>query len=92
MRRRAKIDSTQREIVDYLRKAGASVAHIHTVPGLPDLICGYAGRDVLVEVKGPRTAVQPHQAKFRDDWRGRRPWVVRSVEDAERLLADLDAE
>lgn len=90
MRRRAKVDSTHTELVAYFRKQGASVADIHTVPGLPDLVVGYAGSDCLVEVKGPKTPVKAHQAQFQDTWRGRRPWVIRTVEEAEQVLAALE--
>ena len=89
MRRAAKVDTTHSAIVAYFRKRGASVADIHTVPGLPDLIVGYYGRDVQVEVKGPKTLVAEHQRDYADDWAGRRPVVVRSEDDAENVLQGL---
>ena len=52
MRRAARADSNQAEIVDALRKVGASVQPIHTVGGgVPDLLVGFRGQNYLFEVK-----------------------------------------
>ena len=48
MRHAARVDANQAEIVAVLRAAGAYVWII----GLPvDLLCGYAGKTTLIEVK-----------------------------------------
>jgi len=50
--RRAKVDDNQPEIVAALRKAGASVQHLHAVgQGCPDLAVGFRGENFLIEVK-----------------------------------------
>ncbi len=52
MRRAAKIDTNQNEIVDALRLAGATVAITSAVGGgFPDLVVGYECRNYLIEVK-----------------------------------------
>lgn len=52
MRRIARVDANQKEIVDSLRKIGASVQHIHTLgKGCPDIMVGYRGRNYLFEIK-----------------------------------------
>ena len=52
MRKAARIDRNQPEIVDALRKRGASVALLHTAhDGIPDLLVGYKGKNFLLEVK-----------------------------------------
>ena len=52
MRRAARIDRNQPEIVEALRKLGASVQPLHTVhDSVPDLLIGYQGRNFLLEVK-----------------------------------------
>jgi|GEM_PF-5567154 len=52
MRRSARIDRNQPEIVEALRKLGASVQPLHTAhDGIPDLLVGYQGRNFLLEVK-----------------------------------------
>ena len=50
-RRAARRDSNEVEIVRALIAAGASVTHLSGVDGLPDLLVGYQGRTVLLEVK-----------------------------------------
>lgn len=52
MRRAARTDTNQAEIVQVLRKAGCTVQHLHTLgQGTPDLLVGYAGSNFLLEVK-----------------------------------------
>lgn len=96
MRRAAKIDATQRDIVSALRKAGATVAITSTVgDGFPDLVIGYRGRNVLIECKDgakPPSArkLTPDQVDFHAKWRG--PiCVVESVDAALQVLANLGA-
>ncbi len=52
MRRAAKIDKNQREIVEALRRIGASVQSLAAVgEGCPDLLVGLRGANYLFEVK-----------------------------------------
>ena len=52
MRRAAKVDRNQSEIVAALRGIGATVQPLHTVgKGCPDLLVGFRGRNWLIEVK-----------------------------------------
>jgi hypothetical protein len=51
MRKAARIDSNQPEIVAALRKAGAVVFHVHTIKNLFDLLVFYKGNVYCVEVK-----------------------------------------
>ncbi len=52
MRRAARVDETQIDIVAALRKIGAQVAHLHTVGGgIPDLLFSFRGRTYLAECK-----------------------------------------
>lgn len=52
MRRAAKVDENQAEIVKALRKIGAKVTSLAAVGnGVPDLLCWYAGLWTLLEVK-----------------------------------------
>lgn len=72
MRRAAKSDRNQAEIVDALRKAGVSVQSLHRVGGgVPDLMCARERRDaVLMEVKRPGGKLNELQKKWRYLWRG----------------------
>ena len=52
MRRAARTDDNQAEIVAALRAAGCTVQPLHMVGrGCPDIMCGRAGRIYLMEIK-----------------------------------------
>ena len=89
------VDANQVAIVEAFRRCGASVLHLHTVGGgCPDLLVGVAGVDVQVEVKDGRKkpsaqALSEAQEEHRRSWRGRPVVVVRSAEQAWRLVERL---
>lgn len=96
MRRAARIDANQPEIVKALRQAGATVYPLHMVgDDFPDLIVGHFGVNVLVEVKDGSKAPSKRQLSkgqkdFRDTWNG--PVVlVQDVEGALRVLRVIEA-
>ena len=76
MRRAAKVDSTQPGIVDALKKAGATVQHLHAVgAGCPDLLAGFRGQNFLLEVKpdvgSPKARkLRKNQQEWHDGWKG----------------------
>lgn len=81
-----KRDANQAEIVEALRKAGASVHDLADVgKGFPDLLVGYAGREWLMEVKAPDGELTPDQVDFIQTWHGA-VHVVRSVDDALAMI------
>ena len=88
MRRAAKIDRNQPEIVKALRACGAIVQSLAAVgQGVPDLLVGYKGQTYLVEVKdGERPPSErqltDQQIEWHADWRGGRCVVVGSVVEA----------
>lgn len=52
MRRAARVDSNQAEIVKALRKIGATVTPLHRVGGgVPDLLCSFRQRWMVLECK-----------------------------------------
>lgn len=82
MRRDAKVDQNQREIIDALRRVGASVYPLHFAgKGCPDLIVGFRGRNFLLEVKTERGRLNAEQRDFHQAWRGQVA-VVRSRREA----------
>ena len=87
MRRAAKVDANQKQVVAALRGAGASVQLLHAVgEGCPDLLVGYQSKNYLIEVKDgakPPSAqkLTPQQEIWHRDWRGHRV-VVNSPEAA----------
>ncbi len=76
MRRAARIDANQPDIVKVLRAVGASVAHIHMVgQGLPDIIVGFRGVNYLMEIKDEnkppsKRRLTPDEKDWHDNWRG----------------------
>ena len=92
MRRRARTDRNQTEIVEALRAAGASVYSLAAVgDGIPDLLVGHAGKTALVEIKDgeqppSKRQLTPDQLKWHGEWNGGTLAVVCDVESALRVL------
>lgn len=73
-----KRDSNEPEIVETLESHGFSVKRLDTPA---DLLCGYGGRDYLIEVKTPSGTLTGPQELFYESWRGSKT-ILRSVDDA----------
>jgi len=83
MRRDARTDKNQSEIVRGLKEACRSVVLLHRVGGgVPDLLVGFKGKMWLLEVKIEKGKLNDLQQDFFDTWRGPRPVVVRNLDDA----------
>ena len=73
MRRNAKVDVNQNEIVKQLRKIPRmTVAHTHMVgSGFPDIVVGYCGINFLFEIKtDSKKKLTPFEDSFMDKWNG----------------------
>lgn len=76
MRRASRVDDNQADLVAKLRDAGMSVAVTSQVGhGFPDLVVGYEGCNLLLEVKDPnkspsRRKLTPDEVKWHDEWQG----------------------
>jgi hypothetical protein len=82
VRRAARTDENQGEIVKALRQIGVSVVPTHAVgKGFGDLVCGYRGGTYLLEVKDRLGVLTDDQADFVRTWQGDYH-VVRSVSEA----------
>jgi len=71
--RAARVDDNQSAIVKALRKAGMIVQLLHTVGrGVPDLLVGYQGKNILLEVKDGTKPwkLTPEQVGWHRDWKG----------------------
>lgn len=91
MRRAARRDDNEAEIVKALRKAGAYVAYLDTPA---DLLVGYQGRTHIVEIKDgskPPSArkLTPNEQKFHDEWTGGGLYIITSVEEALDLIKSV---
>jgi Holliday junction resolvase len=90
-----RIDANQNEIVDALRKAGATVRVVTQGDGIPDLLVGYNGFSILMEVKDgnkPPSGRKLTEAeeKFFKEWTGGMLVIVNSVEEALAVLKDCE--
>jgi hypothetical protein len=83
----ARIDSNHKEIVAALRQAGATVVSLAAMKhGCPDLLVGYQGETILMEVKMPKGKFTPDQLDFIGKWKGGAVSRVDSVDAALRAL------
>ena len=86
-----KVDENQKTIVHTFIALGASVLNLSTVGrGCPDLLIGYRGKSVLVEVKSAKGTFTEPQIKFMQEWRGGAVSRIDSVDGAIRLVKLLD--
>jgi Holliday junction resolvase len=84
----ARIDTNHKEIVKALREAGASVISMASLKhGTPDILVGYAGETLLMEIKRDAKAkFTPDQIDFMGKWKGGAVSRVDSVDAALRAL------
>jgi Holliday junction resolvase len=91
MARYGRIDQNQKEIVDGLRKAGASVALLSNAGGgIPDLLVGYDNKNFLIEVKSTvtnygRNGLNKMQEEWHAKWKGHVS-VVNTLEEAMKIV------
>jgi len=92
MRTAAKVDKNQAEVVAALRKVGASVQSLASIgKGCPDLLVGYHGILYLMEIKDgsnvpSKQLLTDDQKKWHEAWTGSPVYVVRSIDQALRIL------
>lgn len=96
MRRAAKVDSNQPEIVAALRKIGCSVTPTHALgKGFPDIAVGYRGSNYFFEIKDgslspSRRALTEDEFKWHDAWRGQVA-IIESISQAIKFIQGADA-
>ena len=92
MRLAAKTDANQTQVTSALRAAGASVQSLAAVgKGVPDLLVGYKGTTLLMEVKDGRKApsaqrLTEDQLRWHGAWKGGSLAVVDGPEAALRMI------
>jgi Holliday junction resolvase len=90
VRRAARRDDGEREIIDALREAGAYVKQIND-DGTFDLLVHHGGRTLLLEVKDgkkpqSKRKLTEAEQKFHNEWPGDNLFIVNSVDEALELL------
>jgi len=87
MKRFGRVDKNQKEIVDALREAGASVQSLATVGGgCIDLLVGFDKQTFIMEIKKPRGTFTQEQMKWFKDWNGSEIHIVLSKYDALKVI------
>jgi Holliday junction resolvase len=92
VRRAAKVDANQDSVVSALRAAGATVQSLAAVgKGVPDLLVGYKGKTLLMEVKDGRKPLSAQrltedQLTWHGNWKGGALSVVDGPEAALRMI------
>jgi Holliday junction resolvase len=95
MRRAAKVDANQEAVVSALRAAGASVQSLASVGrGVPDLLVGYKGQTILIEVKDGQKApsarqLTDDQVKWHGEWKGGLLAVSEGPEQALKIIGAI---
>jgi hypothetical protein len=90
--RAAKIDANQEAVVTALRTAGATVQSLASVgKGVPDLLVGYKGQTLLMEIKDGFKApsarlLTEDQLRWHGNWKGGALAVVDSPDAALRMI------
>ena len=87
-------DENHRSVVNALRAMGCTVEPIQGVTGTPDLLVGIYGMTELVEVKPvtgvtARRELRETQQEWHARWKGRKPVVVRTLDDCAALVNRL---
>lgn len=94
MRRAARVDNNQVEIVTALKQAGATVQVTSFAgEGMPDLLVGFRGLNFMLEVKDGQKppsaqALTPAQIKWHRDWRGQ-VTICNSVDAALKAIGAI---
>lgn len=92
MRKAARVDANQEQVVSILRGYGATVQSLAAVgKGVPDLLVGYRGQNFLLEVKDgnkspSQTKLTPDQQDWHLKWNGDKPIIVYSPADAVKAV------
>ena len=80
MRRKARVDTNQAEIVEAARMIGAQVTSLHKHgEGVPDLLISFRGRWYLVEVKMENGKLTDAEEKFIEKHHNAEVNIVRNV-------------
>ena len=94
MRRNAKVDVNQPEIVKALRKFGATVLITSQLKNCFDILVGYKGINYIMEIKDEnqppsKKRLTEGEQKFKDTWKGGKYYVVENIEQAINIINEL---
>jgi RNase P/RNase MRP subunit p30 len=92
MRRNAKVDSNQKEIVTALRKYGATVLITSQLKNCFDILTGFNGINYIMEIKDgtlppSKKRLTEGEDKFCKSWKGGKYYIVESIEQAIAIIS-----
>lgn len=87
MRRNARVDANQKQIVTALRRVGATVLITSQLKNCFDILVGYNGVNYIMEIKdGEKVKSQQKltlgEQKFKNEWKGGEYYIVKNIEEA----------
>ena len=87
MRRAARVDDNQKEIVNGLRRVGASVLIVSQLKNCFDILVGYNGVNYIMEIKDGKKPLSQRrlttgEKEFKNKWKGGKYHVVETLEQA----------
>lgn len=94
MRKAARVDANQEQVVSALRGLGATVQSLAaTGKGVPDLLVGYRSKNYLLEVKDGRKPpserkLTPDQEIWHEAWKGT-VHVVNTPTEAVKVILEV---
>ncbi len=80
MRRAAKRDISEPEVIETLERLGWSVEQL-SGKGTPDLLIGRGHHLCLIEAKTGKRKLNEHQIKWHSAWKGPKPLIFRDATD-----------
>ena len=79
--RAKKVDKNQPEIIEQAKKLGISVQSLHELgKGCPDVLFGYAGINILAEIKDGNNDLNDMQIDYHNTWNGQ-VCTIRNIDD-----------
>ncbi len=91
MRRNARVDSNQKEIVNFIRKYGGTVLIISQLKNCFDILVGYNDFNIIMEIKDgnltpSKRKLTEGEEKFKDTWKGGEYHIVKNINEVEQIL------
>ena len=91
MRRNARVDDNQKEIVEALRKFGATVLITSQLKNCFDILVGYNDVNYIMEIKDgnkpkSKRKLTEGEEVFMNTWRGGKYHIVNSIEEALNVI------
>lgn len=83
-RRNPRRDTNERGIIDALEQIGCTVAQL-SAKGIPDLLVGYRGKNLLIEVKCEKGKLTEDQIERHASWMGE-IHIARTADEAIKIV------